>query len=58
MLCVYRPSITVVASTLQRAGIIRSDRGHVAVLDRAALEATACDCYGAVRRRFDRLLGP
>jgi CRP-like cAMP-binding protein len=56
MLCVYRPSITVVASTLQRAGIIRYSRGHITVLDRSALEATACDCYGAVRRRFERLL--
>ena len=58
MLCVYRPSVTVAASTLQRAGIIRNGRGHVSVLDRPALEATACDCYAAVRRRFDTLLGP
>jgi CRP-like cAMP-binding protein len=58
MLCVYRPSITVVASTLQRAGIIRYGRGHITVLDRSALEATSCDCYMAVKRRFDRLLGP
>jgi CRP-like cAMP-binding protein len=56
MLCVYRPSITVVASTLQRAGIIRYGRGHITVLDRGALEATSCDCYMAVRRRFDRVL--
>ena len=58
MLCVYRPSVSVVASTLQRAGMIRYGRGHVTVLDRAALEATACDCYAVVKRRFDRLLGP
>jgi CRP-like cAMP-binding protein len=58
MLCVYRPSVSVVASTLQRAGMIRYGRGHVMVLDRAALEATACDCYAVVKRRFERLLGP
>ena len=57
MLCVYRPTITVAAGILQRAGIIRYSRGHVEVLDRAALEATSCDCYGTVRRRFDHLLG-
>jgi CRP-like cAMP-binding protein len=57
MLCVYRPSITVVASTLQRAGIIRYGRGQITVLDRSALEATSCDCYMAVKRRFERLLG-
>ena len=57
MLCVYRPTITVAAGILQRAGLIRYSRGHVEVLDRDALEATACDCYGSVKRRFDRLLG-
>ncbi|WP_428491021.1 Crp/Fnr family transcriptional regulator [Rhodopila sp.] len=57
MLCVYRPTITVAAGILQRAGIIRYSRGHVEVLDRAALEATSCDCYATVKRRFDRLLG-
>ena len=56
MLCVYRPSVSVVASTLQRAGMIRYGRGHITVLDRAALEATACDCYSVVKRRFERLL--
>lgn len=58
MLCVYRPSITAVAGILQRAGIIRYGYGHITVLDRSALEATACDCYNAVTRRFERLLSP
>ncbi len=57
MLCVYRPSVSVVASTLQRAGMIRYGRGHMTVLDREALEAAACDCYRLVKRRFERLLG-
>jgi CRP-like cAMP-binding protein len=57
MLCVYRPSITVAATTLQRAGIIKYSRGHITVLDRDSLEATACDCYAAVQRRFANLLG-
>jgi CRP-like cAMP-binding protein len=58
MLCVYRPSLTVIAGALQQAGIIKRDRrGHITVLDRSALEATACDCYEAVQRRFSALLG-
>jgi CRP-like cAMP-binding protein len=57
MLCVYRPSVTVAAGILQRAGIIRYGRGHVAVLDRAGLEAVSCDCYAVVNRRFGFLLG-
>jgi hypothetical protein len=27
------------------------------VLDRAGLEATACECYGVVQEQFDELLG-
>ena len=57
MLCVHRPSVTVVARTLQQAGIIRYAQGRITVLDRDSLEATACECYRAVRQRFDQLLG-
>jgi hypothetical protein len=27
------------------------------VLDRAGLEAAACECYGVVQEQFDELLG-
>jgi CRP-like cAMP-binding protein len=57
MLGVHRPSITVTAGILQRAGLIKYGNGLVTVLDRDALEATSCECYAAVRRRFARLLG-
>jgi CRP-like cAMP-binding protein len=56
MLCAYRPSITVVAGALQRAGLIRYGRG-LTVLGRSGLVAAACDCYAAVNRRFSSLLG-
>jgi CRP-like cAMP-binding protein len=57
MLCVYRPSVTVVAGMLQRAGIIRYSKGNITILDRDALEASACDCYRTVQDRFNDLLG-
>lgn len=57
MLCVYRPSITVVAGILQRAGIIRYTKGSITILDREAIEATACNCYDTVQKRFKQLLG-
>jgi len=56
MLGVRRPSVTVAAGALQRAGLIRYARGRIRVLDRAALEAGACECYDTVRQEFDRLL--
>ena len=55
LLGVRRESITEIAGKLQRAGAIHYRRGHIAVLDRAVLEVRACECYGALRRNFDRL---
>ena len=57
MLGVARPSITISAGILQRAGLIRYVAGRVTVLDRANLEAAACECHGAVHRRFVTVLG-
>ena len=56
MLGVQRTTVTVVARTLQAAGLIRYSRGVVDVLDRAGLEAIACECYRAVRQTYERLL--
>jgi CRP-like cAMP-binding protein len=54
MLGVRRPSVTVAARTLQRAGIIKYARGQITVLDRPALEEASCECYGAVKEEFHR----
>jgi CRP-like cAMP-binding protein len=56
MLGVRRSGVTVAAGALRDAGLVRYSRGTVRVLDRAGLEAAACECYGIVRRHFDRLL--
>jgi CRP-like cAMP-binding protein len=55
MLGVHRPSVTVTAGILQRAGLIRYAGGTVTIIDRASLEASACECYGAVKSRFAAL---
>ena len=47
MLGATRPTVTVVAGTLQKAGLIAYHRGHVTVLDRERLEAASCECYRA-----------
>jgi CRP-like cAMP-binding protein len=58
MLGVHRPSISVTAGILQRSGLIRYSGGLITVVDRHSLEAASCECYAAVQRRSDRLLGP
>jgi CRP-like cAMP-binding protein len=58
MLGVRREGVTEAAGKLQKAGLIHTSRGHIAVLDRPRLEAQACECYTVVKREYDRLLCP
>jgi CRP-like cAMP-binding protein len=45
MLGAARPTVTVVAGTLQKAGLITYHRGKVTIVDRRKLEAASCECY-------------
>lgn len=56
MLGVHRPSVTLIARAFQQAGLIKYNRGVVTVLDRTGLEAACCECYGVVKKQFQRLL--
>lgn len=51
-----RPTVSRVESTLQARGIIAYTRGQVTVLDRKALEDTACSCYRVIRDEYDTML--
>ena len=51
MLGVRRTGVTEVAAKLRRAGLIRYHHGEITILDREALEATACECHRVDRRR-------
>ena len=56
MLSVRRPSVSIVASPLQKAGLIKYSRGRVRLLDVKGLEKRACECYGTVKAHYRRLL--
>jgi CRP-like cAMP-binding protein len=56
MLGVRREGVTDAAMNLQREGLIRYARGHIHVLNRPGLERRTCECYGVVKREYDRLL--
>ena len=58
MLGVRRTSVSLVANTLQTAGLIHNGRGRITVVDRRRLEARACECYRGIKREFSRLLNP
>ncbi|HYL48689.1 MAG TPA: Crp/Fnr family transcriptional regulator [Stellaceae bacterium] len=55
MLGVQRPSITLVARSLQQTGLIDYRRGTITITDRRRLEGAACECYAIVRRALDEI---
>lgn len=55
MLGVRRPGVTLAVGILQRAGLVRHEKGHMHILDREGLESAACECYGVVRSRYSWL---
>jgi CRP-like cAMP-binding protein len=56
MLGVRREGVTEAAGKLQASGLINYSRGKITVLDRPKLEVRVCECYGVVKREYDRLL--
>lgn len=57
MLGVHRPSVSLVAHTLQSAGLIRYRRGRIEILNEEGLLESACECYTTIREQYEQLLG-
>jgi Mn-dependent DtxR family transcriptional regulator len=56
MLGARRPTVTLVAKRLQRAGLIDYHRGRIVIQNRPGLARLSCECYGVVRSQFERLI--
>lgn len=50
-----RPTVTLVAGSLQQRGVLELHRGVVTVLNMEKLEAAACECYGTTKHLFRTL---
>jgi Mn-dependent DtxR family transcriptional regulator len=57
MLGVSRPTVSLTASILQKAGLITYVRGRITITNRPGLEGASCECYRVIRRQFERLVG-
>jgi len=56
MLGVHRPTVTVAAGMLHKAGLIDYTRGSITIIDRKGLEAASCSCYRVIAAEYERLL--
>jgi CRP-like cAMP-binding protein len=54
MLGTGRPTVSLAAGILQRAGMIENLRGNVKITNRKNLEQAACECYRAMRQMGGR----
>ncbi|MGE0222392.1 MAG: Crp/Fnr family transcriptional regulator [Acetobacteraceae bacterium] len=57
MLGVRRPTVSLAAGMLARAGLIYYSRGQVTIRDRPGLLDASCNCYRLITGEFNRLLG-
>ena len=48
MLGVRRTNVSIVANTLQQAGLIKYKRGNIRVMNLEGLRESACECYATV----------
>lgn len=55
MLGVRRPTVTLVARTLQSAGLISYRRGKVRIIDQTGLKDLTCSCYETIKTNYDRM---
>jgi CRP-like cAMP-binding protein len=58
MIAAQRTGVTLCLHMLEGAGMIRSRRARVTILDRPRLEALAGDAYGVAEAEYRRLIGP
>jgi CRP-like cAMP-binding protein len=56
LLGVRRQTVSLIAGTLQKAGLITYRRGVLQLLDREGLESASCECYTVLKQLYDRIV--
>jgi Mn-dependent DtxR family transcriptional regulator len=51
---VRRTTVTLLEQQLQDRGLIKNNRANIVIVDRAGLEASACQCYQIIRQLYCR----
>ncbi len=57
MLGVHRPSVSIAANILKKAGLIQYDYGRMQVLNSKGLEEGACECYATMEKQLEHIFG-
>jgi CRP-like cAMP-binding protein len=57
MLGVHRPSVSIAANILKKAGLIKYEYGRLQVLDGPGLAEGACECYGTMEKQIEAIFG-
>ena len=57
MLGVRRAGVSEAVCELERRGLVGHARRRITILDGPGLEAASCECYGLIRKEYERLLG-
>ena len=55
MLGVRREAVSKAAGAFQKRDFVNYSRGHITILNRAGLEATACQCYRIIKNESDHV---
>jgi hypothetical protein len=50
-----RPTVTLAAGILQKAGLVNYSRAKMKILNRKGLERAVCECYRTIRNECERL---
>lgn len=57
MLGVHRPTVSIAAGMLQKAGLISYKYGMLTILNPDGLREGACECYAMMEKEFEKIFG-